>query len=395
MERFMKHLSRKLLCVLAVAVLITIAQAHAVTGAFEPGFDANGLSGSGLVGNNYFLTSIVGRGRFHVSPNNPDTMDPSVGRTSDHRELSEDSATSLYTDMTWMLGYNYYRSSGSNPTTGEGASDDAHTFRLGFALDLGDAFDMLASGSYQLIPEENYSQGILDVDLGYFISLAKETRGVKVEGDDAESFYLRKEKEQQQVIRPAKVVFPSIKVGLHFLLAQERKSPDDPNSGRVDSAKLQGDALLNVAGSGPYVTYNFSKLLSFKMAFLVYYYDTNVQQFLSYTTIGNFRPQEGLALADMDDTTLLLMTFPSRSFTGTLNFQLTSETSIRAALQEATYSISIGGAPTTSVGAILTQQINQRIKLGVQLDETAGGGGVNGNSNAVGAVGGVTLGYLF
>jgi hypothetical protein len=393
MERPVKHLSKKLFCLLTLAVSFTAHKTYAVTGGFEPGFDANGVFGSTTIGTNYFVNSIVGRGRIHVSPNNPDTVDPSVGRSNDHRELSEDSATSMFTDMTWMIGYNYYQSSGTN-AAGESATDDAQTIRLGIALDLGDAFDFLASGTYQVIPEENFSQGIFDIDMGYYISLAKDTRTVKIEGDDAESYYLRKAKEQEQIVRPAKEVFPSLKVGFHMMFTQDRKSPTDPTTGRVDGTLLTGDQLLNIAGSGPYVVYNLSRLISFKLSALIYYYDTNVEQFLANNTIGNARAQEGLALADMDDTTPLLMTYPDRSMTGTVNFQLGPKTSLRGAIQEATYSGSIGGSNTTSIGAIVSQQVSNVLRIGVQLDETAGGGGPFGSSTT-GTVGGVSLGYLF
>jgi hypothetical protein len=115
-----KHLFGKRFLLVAVSLSASMLApflapgASAFTGSFAPGFDANGLNADSLFGNDYVMGSIVGRGRLHVSPNNPDTVDKSEGRTNDHRELSEDSATSLYTDMTWFLGYNYYRSSGNN-----------------------------------------------------------------------------------------------------------------------------------------------------------------------------------------------------------------------------------------------------------------------------------------
>ncbi len=341
------------------------------------------------------MGSIVGRGRLHVSPNNPDTVDKSEGRTNDHRELSEDSASSLYTDMSWFLGYNYYRSSGSNNSTGESASDDAHTVKLGFALDLEDSFDMIGSVAYQVLPEENFSQGIFEFDGSYFVSLAKEKKGEKIEGDDAESFYLRKAKEQEEVKYPAKDQFPHLKLGLHFMFAEDRKSATPVSSGRIEGLGLPSDVVLNMAGSGPYIGLALNRFLSFKLALLVYYYDTSVYGFLHpYTTIGMYRPQEGLALADLNDTTALLMTYPFRTITGSMNFQTGIKTNLSVALQHATYFGSIGGADTTSLGGILTQTINSKVKLGGQLDYTGGGGGFGGTSTT-GVTAGVTGAYLF
>jgi hypothetical protein len=394
-----KHLFGKRFLLVAVSLSASMLApflapgASAFTGSFAPGFDANGLNADSLFGNDYVMGSIVGRGRLHVSPNNPDTVDKSEGRTNDHRELSEDSATSLYTDMTWFLGYNYYRSSGNNNLRAETASDDAHTVKLGFALDLDDSFDMIGSASYQVLPEENFSQGTFEFDGAYFLSLAKEKQGEKIEGDDAESYYLRKAKEQEVVKYPAKDQYPHLKLGLHFMFSQDRKSTT--TSGRVEGTQLTSDALLNMAGSGPYIGLALNRFISFKLALLVYYYDTSVYGFLfPNTTIGMFRPQEGLALADLNDTTPILLTYPFRSVTGSMNFQTGIKTNLSVALQHATYFGSIGGADTTSIGGILTQTINSKVKLGGQLDYTGGGGGFGGTS-ATGVVAGVTAAYLF
>jgi hypothetical protein len=390
--KFVKHASQKLIWTFVGVLVFVSSPAFAVTGGFAPGFDANGFSADTLFGNDFVETSLVGRGRFHVSPNNPDTVDLSQGRSADHRELSEDSAESLYTDMTWMLGYNYYRSTGINTLTGEEASDDSHSVRLGFALDLGDAFDALASVTYQVLPDENFSQGLFDFDLGYSVSLAKKSQLVKVVGDDAEAYYLRKAKQQEELKYPAKDQFPNLKIGFHFMFSQDRKSKT--TSGRVEGETLTSDELLNMAGSGPYLGFALNRFLSFKLALLIYYYDVNVHDFLGQTTIGSYRPQEGLAIADLDDTTPILLTYPYRSVTGSMTFQTGIKTNLQVALQHATYFASIGGADTTSIGGILSQTISSTLKLGGQIDETLGGGGFNGGS-ATGVTAGVTLGYLF
>jgi hypothetical protein len=128
---------------------------------------------------------------------------------------------------------------------------------------------------------------------------------------------------------------------------------------------------------------------------LIYYYDVSVDNFLiPNTTIGAFRPQEGLAIADLDDTTPLLLTYPFRSITASMTMQTGIKTALQVAAQQATYFGSIGGDATTSLGGILTQEIAAKIKLGGQIDFTVGGGGVNG-TGTTGTTAGITGAYLF
>jgi hypothetical protein len=376
--------------VLWLSLICTVQTASAATGAFAPGFDANGLNATGLFGNSYILESIVGRGRFHVSPKNPDTTDAAQGKSSDSREMVADEDGDIYSDFTWMVGYNYYRSGATPPSSTAEVFDDAHTFRLGIAWDISDAFDFIASGSYQVIPEENYSQGFFEFDLGYYISLVDKSPTEKVEGEDAEAYFLRKAKEQQKVVYPPKDVFPNLEVGLDFNFSQYRKS--QTTSGRQPGDSLSGDQLLNQAGSGPKIALNLSHFLSIGAKFLIYYYDNPVQPFLANTSIGQYRPRAGLALADLDDTTQILNTFPSRALMGYGTIRLGTKTTVQGELQYSTYSnsIGVGAASATSMGGILTQEISNRLRIGGELDLTTLSSGLGSELAA-----GFTVGYQF
>lgn len=358
--------------------------ADAVTGSFAPGFDANGISADGVFGSNYFLQSVVGRGRFHVTPSNPDTIDPSLGKSNDHRQPIESDDSSLYTDLTWFLGYNFYQSSAlAEQGTTSDLTDVAHSFRLGFAFDIGERFDLTASATYQVIPIENYVQGIFEADAAYYISLNSGDSKEKIEGEDAEAFFLRQAKAQETVEYPPKDHFPNIAIGSGFAFSQFQKNP--VTSSRATNEVLVSSAQsLNQARTAPYLAVNLNRIFSVKAQLAIYYYDVSATTFASYNAIGLDRPRLGLALADLNDTTLLLNTYPYRSGTGSAIIKLTPTTTLQGALMYTSYLGSTQQPAQVSIAGLLTQQLRKNIRVGGELDVTGGA-----------SVAGVNAGFQF
>jgi hypothetical protein len=356
------------------AVLFVFAltpTANAVTGSFAPGFDANGISVDGVFGSGYFLQSVVGRGRFHVTPSNPDTVDPSLGKSNDYRQPIESDDSSVFTDLTWFLGYNYFQSSSGI------YSDIAHSFRLGFAFDIGERFDLTASATYQIIPIESYDQGIFEADASYCISLKSNKSKEKIEGDDAEAYYLRQAKAAEEVEYPPKDQFPNLVIGSTFAFSQYQKNPvTDARFGLEPT--ITSAQTLNMSRTGPYLTLNLTRMLSFKAQLEIYEYDVSANTFADYNAMGTNRPRLGLAIADLNDTTLLLNTYAYRSGTGSVVIKVTPTTTIQGALMETSYNSTIV-ANQFSIAGLVTQQLRKNVRVGGELDLSGGTpvGGVN------------------
>ena len=249
-------------------------------------------------------------------------------------------------------------------------TDDSQAVRLGIAWNVSKTFDITASGTYQTIPAENYSQGLFEIHAGYTISLASRPPHEEITGDDAEAFYLREAQKENEVVMPAQESFPNIRLGGNFIFTQQDKGPTA--QGRFLGSP-GGNAFrrfyLNQAGSGPELTLALNRNLCFRFGFLIYYYDTDVQSFLvQNTTIGVFRPRAGLAVADIEDTTALLMTFPYRSFTEAFSLNLTPTTRIDGAVQESTYFATTGYPLTVSVGGIINQKFSNKLRGGAAID---------------------------
>jgi hypothetical protein len=381
------------ICLAIIAILILSAlgvspeRAFANPSSFSPEFET-GIDTMGVFGNNYFLQTVVARGNVHVdgyaAEDNAATMlGGAEAKTNDYRRLMIDQHQFVST-LTWMLGYAYYRSGGKD-SFGDQVDDESHAFKLGVAWDVARAFDVTLAAAYQIIPVENYSQGYGELRLGYTFSLADKQTHEEIVGDDAEAFYLRQAQRESEVVTPAKDTYPNLRVGGNFVFTHQDKSPT--TSGRSAGAGLTNDVTLNQAGSGPDLTFALNSKLRFRFEMLIYYYDNNPQAFLSNnTTIGETRPRAGLAIADIEDTTPLLLTFPYRSFTEEITIDLTPTTRIDAALQQSTYFATTGYPLTNSVGGVISQKLSTKLRVGGALDLT--------NSTSYSElVGGFSLGY--
>jgi hypothetical protein len=383
------------ICSTVVTILVLFVlglsseQAFANSSSFSPDFET-GIDTMGVFGSNYFLQTVSARGSVHVSGYSADDdaatmVGGAEGKSNDYRRLMVDQ-TPFVSELTWMLGYAYYESGASDPLLGgEQVNDEAHAIRLGVAWNVSRTFDVEASGTYQVIPVENYSQGIFDIRGGYTISLAEKPHHDEIIGDDAEAYYLRQAQRAAEVVAPPQDSFPNIRIGGSFVFTQQDKGPET-TTGRV-GVGLTSDVYLNQAGSGPDITFALNKQLKFKFEFLLYYYDTNVQNFLvQNTTIGEFRPRAGLAVANIEDTTPLLLTFPYRSITESFTYDLSPSTRINGALQQSTYFATTGYPLTNSIGGTISQKLSKKLRAGGALDFTAS----TGYSELVG---GFSLGY--
>lgn len=379
------------LSVLSSGFGLSSGQAFANTSSFAPEFET-GIDTTGIFGSNYFLQTVAARGSIHVDGYSADDdattmLGGAEAKTNDYRRLMVDQHQ-FVSELTWMVGYAYYRSGASDPLlSGEQVNDDSHAVRLGIAWNVSKTFDITASGTYQMIPAENYSQGIFEINAGYTISLASRPTHEEIIGDDAEAFYLREAQKENEVVMPAQESFPNIRLGGDFVFTQQDKGPTAQGRFPGSPGGNSSDVYLNQAGSGPEVTLALSRNLRFRFEFLLYYYDTDVQSFLvQNTTIGEFRPRAGLAVADIEDTTPLLMTFPYRSFTEGFTLDLTSTTRIDGAVQESTYFATTGYPLTVSVGGTLNQKFSNKLRGGAAID-------VSSSTGYTELVAGFSLGY--
>jgi hypothetical protein len=378
------------ICWTAVTILVLFVssqQAFANSSSFSPEFET-GIDTMGVFGSNYFLQTVSARGSVHVPGYSADDGASMLGgaeASGDYRKLMNEKSQ-FVSDLTWMLGYAYYLSGASDPLmSGEQINDESHAFRLGFAWNIAKTFDIEASGTYQIIPVENYSQGLFELRGGYTISLAGKPRHDEIVGDDAEAYYLRQAQRAAEVVNPPQESFPNIRIGGSVVFTQQDKSPET-TSGRVGTG-LTSDVYLNQAGSGPDITFALNDKLKFRFEFLLYYYDTNVQDFLvKNTTIGAFRPRAGLAVANIEDTTPLLLTFPYRSMTESFTYDLSPTTRIDGAVQQSTYFATTGYPLTVSVGGTINQKLTKKLRVGGALDFTSS----TGYSELVG---GFSVGY--
>jgi hypothetical protein len=381
------------ICLAIIAILILSAlgvspeRAYANPSSFSPEFET-GIDTMGVFGSNYFLQTVSVRGAVHVDGYSADDdaatmLGGAEAKTNDYRRLMIDQHQFAST-LTWMLGYAYYNS-GALDAANEQVNDESHSFKLGVAWDVSRRFDLIASITYQIIPVENYTQGVGELRMGYTFSLADKPKHEEIVGDDAEAFYLRQQQRENEVVTPAKDSFPNIRVGFNATFTSQDKSPT--TSGRALGENNPTDIFLNQAGSGPDLTFALNSKLRFRFEMLLYYYDTSPSTFLEEnTTIGEFRPRAGLAIADIEDTTALLLTFPYRSFTEEVTFDLTPTTRIDAALQQSTYFATTGYPLTNSVGGVISQKFSSKLRGGLALDMT-------NSTSYTEVVGGFSLGY--
>jgi hypothetical protein len=290
-------------------------------------------------------------------------------------------------DLSWFLGYAFYQTSAFDPVSNAQVTDSAHSFKIGLNWELAQRVNFVAGGGYELIPAENYSQGIFELAFTYTIPLTRECPFDESQ-NDAEQYYVAKAKYDDCPKHGAKDRYPNIELGILGNYNEHTKSPT--SSGRAAGATnstvspLGSDTQLNEASSGPQIVLHLNRSLSFKGKLLIYIYDNPPANILQYTTIGSFRPKANLAVAEMQDTTPILLVFPKRTLSGGLNLRLEDSLNLQAELAYSSWdatttlnssSVAAGLVSSTiSFGAILDFAFTQRWKASGSLDFTSGTG---------------------
>ena len=153
-----------------------------------------------------------------------------------------------------------------------------------------------------------------------------------------------------------------------------------PLQDAMAGSTLPGDQQLNEAASGPQLGLNVNQFLDFKAKMLFYIYDNPPAPFLQNTTIGGFRPKANLAVADLQDTTPILLVFPKRSVDVSMGihwgqgFRLLSEMSYST--WDAILDGGSGGSGLDNIfrGRSLDFAFAQRWKADGTMDLTTGNG---------------------
>ena len=364
---------------------------------FGPTVDTDEISTSAEISDSFFLQSVVAKNHFTHGETEPTyLLDETTHQQVEKHVLGENRRQEQLRqlellNLSWMLGYAYYRSSGHDPTTGNLIADEAHALKLGLAWEAGGIFDLEGAVSYQVMPAENYSQGIFDLNAAYTIPLESEhVETVEGSSQDASVYYQNQELAQNQVSIPAVRRFPNIRIGLRNQIQVHTKSAT--SGGRTAGSTLTSDQTLNVSVSGPELLFRIDPRLSFRLAAMFYFYSDSPSTLLSDTTIGGNRTKTDIAIADSDGTLPYLLFFPSRTVVGSGTYWFDREVNSSLILEGATYS------PTGSAGAgLLTFTFSTGVKIdwvfaprwkaGVVGDFTVG------NNSYGEGTGGVKLGF--
>jgi hypothetical protein len=369
--------------------------------AFGPTVEADQAGTSLQVGSNFFLQTVSVNKHFSVRTDKPNSYFlqqerpdlEEMKKASGEREKDQQIQRQLL-NLSWMLGYAYYRSSANDPVSGTFIYDEAHAVELGLAWEAGKVFDITASGAYQVLPAENYSQGIYGITMDYTFPLSSipdTSEPATNPMSESEAYYVNKARDAEKPHIPAVDRFPNLKVGYQAQFQEHTKSAT--TSGRSAGVGLP-DTTLNVALSGLEATLNFSRTVKLRLDWMVYLYDNTPAGFLANTTIGAFRQKLDLGIAELEGTTQFLLNFPKRSLNGTLTTWLDPSVKLDLILHYASYdatsTIGAGTISSTVDGAgFLSWAFSDRWKLGGALDVTLG----SGVGNSTSATGGVSLGY--
>lgn len=349
--------------------------------AWGPGVDNDLIGTQTQFSSNFFLQTISATGHFGVSSDRANSYFLMQERPElKSSALQKDRAQAIaheQSDLSWFLGYAFYQSSAFVPSLNAQVNDAAHSFKIGMDWELVQRANIIASGGYELIPAENYSQGFFQLALTYTIPLTDECP-FDESPVDAEQYYINKNKYEECPKHGAKDRYPNLELGVVGSYELHTKSPT--TSGRLAGSTLPGDQQLNEAASGPQLGLNVNQFLDFKAKLLFYIYDNPPAPFLQNTTIGGFRPKANLAVADLQDTTPILLVFPKRSVDVSMGihwgqgFRLLSEMSYSTWDASSTVA-AVGQVSTTfSVGGVLDFAFAQRWKADGTMDLTSGNG---------------------
>ena len=305
----------------------------------------------------------------------------------DEKKIMDDEPVQ-YMGLAWMLDYTYYQA--TSPSAGGQPSfvDQTHTFGFGLDLRLSDRGGMAMYAGLQLMPAENYEQGIFHLRFDFLIPLnadyrLKDPRYEHIDESDATQYYMRQIQVKQAEKVPDSQNFPQILTALNFNFNRHDKGTTD--SGRTAGNTLTDDVILNQASSGPELIFLSSPTFRIRASALFYYYDASVDSFVTNFSAGVNRPVEGLGLANLIGYQDVLMTFPQDSFDESFSYDTSPSTTFEFNANQSTYALT-GPGMSLGFAAILRYVPSEhwQLKFGVDFTNST-------NSSLTGAFG---LNYL-
>jgi hypothetical protein len=361
--------------------------------AFGPNVDTDQIATSFQLGSQFMLQSVSVNKHFTVrddAPNsyfvlqeNPQLADMKMS-AAEQEKYDKDQRDLL--NLAWMLGYLYYSSSSNQ------VYDEAHAIEIGLAWEAAKMFDFTVAGAYQVMPAENFSQGIFNLDFEFTIPLKAQPAPPQLEGatDDAEAYYVNKAIEADLPKNYPKDRFPNFKIGV--LANFYRGTKSQTSSGRVVGSTIGGDQQMNEAASGPNLTLNFNRKFYIHADYLLYYYDTSPTGFLGNFTIGPIRRKADLAVASLEGTQAFLLNYPNRSLDASFGYRFNNRSGLRVGGSYSTYNATSNGGggyltSTFALAGMVDFVVGRRWKLGVLADVTLG------TASYSAGTGGLTLGY--
>lgn len=379
-------------------VPFTLIALCAATPAFSwgPSLDRDEISSSTQFGSSFLLQTLSVNRHFNVKPDTHneyfvEKQDAVPRKRSPEEEQQDIEKARDSLNLSWMLGYAYYRSGAPTQTSTTATYDDTHAFAFGLSLGLSRRASASIMGTYQTLPSESYDQGMGEFAFRYIIPLNAES-GVNENEDNAEAYYVSKYQDLNREHLPAGSRYPHISLGILGGYYKNTKRPmSTPRS--TSEQTLTSNELMNINSAGPEFVLSLNPLLYFKLKMTYYAYDRGPQGFLQDTTvIGGVRPKSNLAVADMEGTLPLLMVFPMQTASASTGLNLGRQVAGRFGITYATFrSTGFTGAGiidnTISLGGIIDFYLSRGWKLGGSLDVT------NGANSYRQAVAGINLGY--
>jgi hypothetical protein len=257
-------------------------------------------------------------------------------------------------------------------------TDQTLSFKVGIDFWLGDQVDIGAAGGIQATPEEDFNQGVFHFWAEYILPLRKNPEAAKgSNGELAKEYYGRLNGVRQTTRIKESELYPQLRLGARLSFIRSDKGPDD--LGRA-SPPLSSHVIVNESDSEGILEFFPSREFGVWGAFSHSGYDSDPNGILSNSQFGS-RPPTGLALAELENFSDLMMAFPHYGLKGGVGIEISPDIKIRGALVYDGYNL-LEYTSSVSFAAVVDFAIFSNIKLGVGGDLTT----INGNSSRTGAV---------
>ncbi len=266
-------------------------------------------------------------------------------------------------DLAWSLGYAYIRTPSVGIST---TADDAHLFLAGLDWHPLSAVDFSWRGMGDYLPEENLGQGAFTFRVGYTFPFKYDMGSNEEDEDsydesynpnDARSYYAHLEKSSQKKQIDPRKIFPHMEAAANLFLSHSINSTN---------AGIDGD------GIGPEFVFAPDEKTQLKVAATFYFYDADVNSFVSNFYNGLSNRQLPMSLSGMAGITAPLLCFPSMSFDESITTALNAEWMMEILLNEAEYAVSTQPM-TFGVGPVFSRSFSflgsdrWRVSLGADL----------------------------